>query len=85
MGILFLTLIPVDGFFIYFSTYLYCTVVLTPKVFLKGCHKSPLATALVLCCALGLLCNQVFILRAMLDCDRHCPLFTYTCAWCGTG
>ena len=32
-GVLFLTLIPVDGFFIYFSTYLYYTVVLTPKVF----------------------------------------------------
>ena len=31
MGVWFLTLIPVDGFFIYFSTYMYCTVILMPR------------------------------------------------------
>ena len=41
MGVLFLALIPVDGFFIYFSTYLCYTVVLTHKVLLRGCHKLP--------------------------------------------
>ena len=31
-------LIPVDGFFIYFSTYIYYTVVLTPRFIIGEVH-----------------------------------------------
>ena len=34
-GILFLTLIPVDGLLIYFSTYMYRTVILMPRGILR--------------------------------------------------